>query len=435
LHARAAGITVEPSAAPVDAPTDLPLSGVTILELGTFYAAPYGSTILTDLGARVIKIEALDGEPMRAQQAFPEAGAMKVLQGKDSVALDLGSPRARAVLSRIAEQVDIVMCSFRAGAADRLGVGFNDLKKINPNIMYLDCPGFGVLPPYGARPAFAPTMAAGAGIAMRNIGSQIPEGLMPTSHEEIRKYASKLSAAGTTSAASPDGLAAFGVGTALAMAAYLQKIGVPGQQLLTTMLETCGHTLGEGMVEFNGRWAPSTVDSEVFGFSALERLYEAADGWVTLSVTTDAEWTRLAAALAPYVELAGDSRFINSSLRAEHDGALITILAEVFAKRPGADWESDLLETGVPLMEVNTEKSEDIAIGELAIAQGWVARVESPIVGEYPRMAPYQRFSRSTTVALPGNTKGQHTKKVLQESGFSEAEIAEFVEQGLVLLG
>lgn len=433
LRARAAALSLDSSAAVAGAPSNLPLAGVTIMELGTFYAAPYGSTILTDLGARVIKIEALDGEPMRSQQAFPEAGAMKVLQGKESLALDLGSPDARGVLARIAEHVDIVMCSFRAGAAERLGVGFKDLKKMNPNIMYLDCPGFGVRPPYGARPAFAPTIAAGSGIAMRNVGSQIPE-TMPASHEELRKYGGKLAAGGTTSAAQPDGVAAFAVGTALAMAAYLQSIGIGGQQMLTTMLLSCGHALGETMVEFNGRWEPSTTDGDILGFNALERLYETADGWVTLSATTDAEWSRLATALNEVVDL-GDARFANSSLREEHDGALQQVLCTAFGKKTALDWEQLMLKSGVPLLEVNTGAAEHIIIGELGVEHGWVARVESPIVGEYPRLAPYQQFSRSNTVVLPGNTKGQHTRSVLSQAGFTEDEILKFGESGLVLFG
>lgn len=434
LRERAGQVSLESRPGIAGAPSTLPLAGVTILELGTFYAAPYGSTILTDLGARVIKVEALDGEPMRTQQAFPEAGAMKVLQGKESFALDLGSPDARAVLAQVAEQVDMVMCSFRAGAADRLGVGFEDLKTVNPSIMYLDCPGFGVLPPYGARPAFAPTIAAGSGIAMRNVGSQIPE-TMPASHEELRKYGGKLAAGGTTSAAQPDGVAAFAVGTALAMAAYLQSVGVGGQQMLTTMLQSCGHALGEVMVEFNGRWEPSTTDDEILGLSALERLYETADGWITIAATTDGEWDRLVAATAELGELGADIRFRNASLRREHNGALEAALAGIFSSRSAREWEQTMLPLGVPLVEVNTGAAEHIIIGDLGIEHGWVARVESPIVGEYPRLAPYQQFSRSTTVALPGNTKGQHTRSVLAQAGYSEDEILAFAAQGLVHLG
>jgi len=434
LRARAAAVTLKEAVELTQAPKTLPLDGVTILELSTFYAAPYGSTVLTDLGARVIKIEALDGEPMRMQQAFPEAGAMKVLQGKESVALDLGSPDAVKVLSEIAQKVDIVMCGFRAGAADRLGVGFEAMKKINPNIMYLDCPGFGILPPYGARPAFAPTMAAGSGISMRNVGSQIPAGI-PATLDGIRKLALRLSSGGMSAAAQPDGVAAFGVGTALAFAAYMQSIGVNGQQLLTTMLMSCAHALGQGMVEFNGRWEQSTADIDLYGFNALERLYETADGWVCLSATNNHEWDQLAVLLENEVHLKDDERFANSSLRSEHDGELIDVLTAAFAKRSAVEWEAAALKCEAPLVEASLVQAEHRAIDEFAAEHGMVARVTSPIVGEYPRIAPYQKFSRSQTQALPGNTKGQHTKAVLLEAGFTDDEIGQFAAQGLILIG
>lgn len=424
--------TAELASFPVSkSPTTLPLEGITILELGMFFAAPYGSTILTDLGARVIKLEVLEGDPMRTQQAFPEAGAMKVLQGKESVALNLGSPQAKAIVEKIAKDVDIVMCSFRAGAADRMGLGFEGIKAMNPRIMYLHCPGFGILPPQGAAPAYAPVISAGAGISMRNVGFLIPEGV-PESNELLREYAKKLQAGGMTGAAQPDGVAAFGVGTALAMASYLQAVGVPGQELLTTMLMSCAHLQGEAMVEFEGRWAETSADEEILGFSAQERLYETADGWIALSVTRQREWESLARMLGTPLD---DERFATIALRAQHDDALVETLSKIFMSQGAPEWEARALEAGLPLLEVNTERPELIFLGSIAEEHGWVTRIDSPIVGEMPRLTPFQNFSRSRTQALPGNTVGQHTAKVMKEIGYSDAEIAEFAEQKLILLG
>lgn len=302
---------------------------------------------------------------------------------------------------------------------------------MNPHIIYLDCPGFGTLAPQGAKPAFAPTIAAGSGITMRNVGILIPEGV-PETHELTRTYAKKLSAGGMTSAAQPDGLAAFGVGTALAMAAYLQSIGIEGERMLTTMLGSAAHALGEGMVEFDGRWSESSTDREILGFSALERLYETSDGWVALSVTAPHEWDALVQALNPQLD---DDRFATSSLRSEHDAAIIEALSKAFMANTATQWESTMLDAGVPLLEVNTGMSEHIILGPLAEEHGWLARANSPIFGELPRMAPFQQFSRSKTQALPGNTIGQHTEKVLKEVGYSDDAIAAFADEGLILLG
>lgn len=416
---------------------ELPLAGVTILELGTFYAAPYGATVLTDLGARVIKIEPLSGDPMRVQQAFPEAGAMKVLQGKESVALDLAAPESKDILQRIAAQCDIALCSFRMGVAHRLGVGPEDLREINPNLMYLEAPGFGVLPPYGNRPAFAPTIAAGSGIAMRNAGSLVPEGV-PEDLDVIRGYAGQLSAAGGSSAAQPDGVAALAVGTAIALAALLQSRGVKGQHMLTTMLQSCAHCLAEDMVEYDGRPAPLTADAEAYGLSALYRLYEAADGWIFLAAPSPHEWESLVAALTERdggAALASDSRFATADLRQANDAALAEMIAGVIRQRTARDWETDLIARDIGCVVAESEPVENLYVGEFAEEHAWLETVESPVLGDYPRIGPMNRFSRSATAAKPGCMLGQHTVEVLREFGYSEAEIGDFVERKVVLVG
>jgi crotonobetainyl-CoA:carnitine CoA-transferase CaiB-like acyl-CoA transferase len=310
IRARVAGRDTAPPtqrSAP-DAPSGtLPLAGVTILELGTFYAAPNGATLLTDLGARVIKIEPLEGDPMRHIQPFPEAGAMKVLQGKESVALDLAAPEAKEILGRIVPTADLVLCSFRAGVADRLGVGAKDLLSANPRMVYLDAPGFGIDGPYGGRPAFAPTMSAGAGVAMRNVGAMVPEDNtsdLPT----LRARALQLTAAGGGSVTQPDGVAALAVGTALSLGAYLQRRGHEGQHMLTTMLQSCAHMLAADMVEYPGRPAEPQVDACGYGLGARYRLYQAADDWVFLAVPSEKDWRALTAVDA-FASLAADPRF------------------------------------------------------------------------------------------------------------------------------
>ncbi|MGX7679267.1 CaiB/BaiF CoA transferase family protein [Jatrophihabitans sp. DSM 45814] len=434
LRARAGEVELQPAPAPA-APTGLlPLSGVTILELGTFYAAPYGATVLTDLGARVIKIEVIDGDPMRKQQPFPESGAIKVLQGKESVALDLAAPESKEILQRIAKSCDLVLCSFRMGVADRLGVGADDLHRVNPQIMYLDAPGFGIRAPYGNRPAFAPTIAAGSGIAMRNAGALIPEGV-PDDFDVIRARALQLQAAGGSSAAQPDGVAALAVGTALAVGAYLQSKGLGGQRMLTTMLQSCAHCLAEDMVEYAGRSQAPTADAGAHGLSALYRLYETAQGWVFLAAPSPKEWEPLVKALADQVDLSADNRFATSQSRIEHDAELAETLSLALRARTAHDWEKDLLAQDIGCVVVEDRPVEQIFMGELAESQGWLATVDSPILGEYPRLGPFNTFSRSATVATVGSTLGQHTAPVLRELGYTAEEIADLAERGVAQVG
>src|SRR5262249_908841 len=124
-----------------------PLAGVTVVELGTYYAAPYGTTLLTDLGARVLKVEQLAGDPIRHILPSPEVGAIKVLQGKESVAVDIASDEGHEIVLELVRRADAVMQSFRAGVAQRLGYTAVDLLAVNPDLVYVNAPGYGPGPP------------------------------------------------------------------------------------------------------------------------------------------------------------------------------------------------------------------------------------------------------------------------------------------------
>ncbi len=431
LTKRAASISVAKQLLTARTEPGLPLAGVTILELGTFYAAPFGATILTDLGARVIKIETLEGDPMRTQQAFPEVGAMKVLQGKQSVALDLGTAECREVLAAMAPSIDLVLCAFRMGVADRLGVGAADFLKMNPRIMYLESPGFGIKAPYGNRPAFAPVIGAGSGIAMRNVGQLIPEGV-PDDFDAIRVLGAKLTAGSGNAASQADGVAALGVGTALAFAAYLQTQGIPGQALLTTMLQSCAHALAEIMVEYPNRPDAKTADADLYGLGALYRLYPTGDDeWVFLSAPKASEWQQLVDALGAEEQLGSDARFTSAELRLANDKALAQALTEIFNKQKAAQWESQLLAGDIGCVEVNKTPPNRVYMTELAAAHHWLGSAESPVIGDYPRLRAYAGFSRSTTINPAGCTIGQHTAEVLKEFGFSDGYVADLVARGI----
>ena len=181
-----------------------------MLELGTFFAAPFGGTVLREVGARVIKVEPIEGEPMRTLLPFPEVGAAKCMQGKESICIDLSTDEGRKIVHALAKRSDLVLQSFRAGVAKRQGVDAVTLRGINPDLVYLNSPGYGIDGPCGDRPAYAPTIGAGSGLVMRNIGTAIEErpGL---SLQEIRADAMRLSGAGTTEYAQADGISALTV--------------------------------------------------------------------------------------------------------------------------------------------------------------------------------------------------------------------------------
>jgi crotonobetainyl-CoA:carnitine CoA-transferase CaiB-like acyl-CoA transferase len=401
------------AAPPLVAPARPPLAGVTVVELGTFYAAPFGATMLTDLGARVVKVEQLDGDPIRNVIPFPEIAGIKVLQGKESVAVDMTSPRGREIVLELVRRADVVMQSFRAGVAERHRFTAADLLAVNPDLVYVNAPGYGTSGPCGARPAFAPTIGAGSGLAYRNLGGveNVPQGPELTM-EEVKRNSMRMSGA-TMILGHADGFASLGVGTSLVLGLLAKRRGAPGQELSTSMLSTLAHALSEDMVEYENRAPLATPDKDLYGMGPRFRLYETAEGWVFLAAPEESDW----AALAGEMDL-------DDSLRAD-DAALAAALETRFRQRAAADWESTLTKVDVACAEVVKGPVEEVIwfSGGMGEALGIVTDQTHAVIGDYQRLRPMVRFSRCTGVAGPAPALGEHTDAVLRELGYDDSGI------------
>uniref|UniRef100_UPI0015F02C2F CaiB/BaiF CoA-transferase family protein n=1 Tax=Pseudonocardia pini TaxID=2758030 RepID=UPI0015F02C2F len=425
----APGTTATPAPAPAGAtPTGLPLEGVTVLEFGLMYAAPFGSTLLTDLGARVVKVEALDGDNIRTLVQFPEAGGAKVMQGKESIALDLGTPEGLEIVHALAARADLVLQSFRAGAAERAKVDPDTLKKINPDLVYLSAPGYGTDGPYGARPAYAPSIGAASGLAL----TEAPDAADSTGTlDEIKAAAVRLNAASAVISLQADGISAVGVASSLLLGLLARRRGRPLGSLSTTMIGSTTHAIVDHNIDYAGRPVSPTVDPGGHGLSALYRMYRAADGWVFLAAPAEREWPGLVAALEPYVDLA-DARFATAGDREAHDAELADVLAGVFAGRTKEEWESDLLAADVGCVGVTEHLPERTLQSDLAYEAGYAVDTVHPVFAEHRRLSPSTGFSRSATQANGGCLAGDHTDTILADLGYGAARIADLRERQIV---
>jgi crotonobetainyl-CoA:carnitine CoA-transferase CaiB-like acyl-CoA transferase len=408
-----------------------PLAGVTVLELGLYFAAPFAGALLADLGARVIKVEPIEGDPLRELASFPEIGAIKAMQGKESIALDLSTAEGQRIVHQLAAQSDLVIQSFRAGAAERLNIDAATLRSVSPDLVYLHAQGYGVDGPCGHRPAYAPTIAAATGIAWRLAGATIPEDAGELSISQEKDAATRLIAATNTAFAQCDGLSALAVTTASLLGLVARQRGAGAQDLFTSMLLTGSHVNCEDVVSYLGRPVTPVPDADLYGIGAQYRIYRAADGWVFLAVPGGSEWTALLAQ-PDFQYLAPDSRFSTPGDRRNHDAELVKELATVFSRRAAPEWERLLTTAGIGCLAVHQGPVEAVVSSdEFGRAAGLVADVEHPMLGDHPRLAPVVSFSRSSTTPRGGITCGQHTRSVLTQLGYDKAAVEDLVQRGV----
>jgi crotonobetainyl-CoA:carnitine CoA-transferase CaiB-like acyl-CoA transferase len=382
--------------------------------------------MLADLGARVIRLEQRDGDPIRFQVA-PEIGGVKVTQGKESIAVDITSPEGREIAMELVRRADVVLRSFRGGVAERLGYDDAALLAVNPDLVYLNAPGFGVGGPYGHRPAYAPVIGAGSGFARRNAGIDMPE-RPDLTLDEVKVW----SQAGGAGVAHADGFAALGVGAALALGILAKERGAGGQSMLTTMLATLVHVIADDMIEYEGRSAAVTVTPDRRGFNALYRFYETADRWVILAAPSAREW----AALVSVVEggLGEDPRFATADDRRANDAALTAVLRELLRARPATAWEAVLGAVDVACVPVVEGDWAGVVMREGGVADqlGMVSEVDHPFFGRHLRMSPLATLSRSGGRIGAGCSIGQHTDAILRELGYDDARIHALRAAGIV---
>ncbi len=266
------------------------LDGVRILDLGAYYAGPYSSRLLGDLGAEVVKVEPLLGDPLRGiERPFFSAQA-----GKRSVAANLKDPALAGVTEALLRRADVIHHNLRPGAAERLGLDDETVRRINPDIVYLHAPGWGSTGPFATRQSFAPMLSGYAGVTYEIAGQYNPP-LPPSANED-------------------PGNGMLGAVAIMLALLHRDRTGF-GQSVENPQLNaTMGHLAHivrtvDGEIVGAGRLDPLQM-----GVDSFARLYETADGWVCVVAPTSEEQRALLATLG--VDAVDDDQLQSDRLRA-----------------------------------------------------------------------------------------------------------------------
>jgi len=393
----------------------LPLEGFRVLDLSRFLSGPYTTMVLAELGADVVKVERFpEGDDSR--RLSPKVHGESYPFGmpnrsKRSVALDLKSAVGREVFLRLAGESDLVVENFRPGVVRRLGIDYDCVRGVRPDILYCSISGFGQTGPYRDRPGFD-IMAQGVSGFLRMTGHP---GGRPT---KVGIAVNDIAAGAT---------AIYSI-----MAAQMVRQATGEGQYIDISLVDAGlaWTLWEAGAFFGSGEVPAPAGTR-HRRSTPYQAYVTADGFVTIGANTERLWRRLCADALGRPEWLEDPRFSTLGDRMEHIDELQELIEEITRTRTTTEWVEVLDKAGVPGGPVLTY-DESLADPHV-LARDMVVELEHPIIGPMRTVGTGARFSGlDYRVRGPAPWLGQHTAQVLAEHGLSETEIARLFDDGVV---
>src|SRR6516225_2465519 len=383
---------------------DAPYRGLKVLDLGQGIASPYCAMLLAVYGADVIKIEPPEGDWSRfLGTTYGSHTTLSAVynRGKRSLCLDLKQEDGIALAKRLTRDSDVLIEGFRPGVAERLGLGYQELSRDNPRLIYLSVSGFGQSGPYSKRPGSDSVAQAFSGLVSVNPGNDgIPHRV------------------GTTISDVVTGVYAF---QAIATTLFARASTGTGRWIDVNLAQSTAALLGHKAAEFVLEGGAPRALNVPAG------TYQTSDGWMMVTLVNEAQYKRLCAAIERE-DLAGDPRFSDFARRADAADALIPQLREVFGKFPTETWLNRLHAADV-IAERILNPGEWLRNAHVEATRAAVCQ-DTPGVGPVYAARTPGIASLSEDLLRPAPDIGEHNHEVLLEAGLGREEIDGLVQSG-----
>jgi crotonobetainyl-CoA:carnitine CoA-transferase CaiB-like acyl-CoA transferase len=390
-----------------------PLSGVRVLDLTTVVMGPYSTQILGDLGADVVKVEAPEGDNMRWVWPFRNPGMGHIFlnanRNKRSVVLDLKQDAAREACLALAAKADVLVYNIRPQAMARLKLAYEDVNRVNPQIIYVGCFGYSQRGPYAAKAAYDDLIQGAAGLPwlLKKQGADTP------------RYAPIIIA---------DRSVGQQVASAVSAALYYREKSGKGQRVDVPMFE---HLLQIVMGEHLGGYTFEPQIGEP-GYARMlspdRRPYETNDGYVCALIYNDKQWKAFFSLIGQEAKLS-DPKFATYEARSQNYDTVYGFVSDEMKKRSTAQWIEGLEKADIPVQRMNS--LADIMEDPHVKATEYFRTVEHPTEGTLKSMKVPSEWSESKPEYRRHAPRlGEHTREVLREAGMSDKAITKLLNSG-----
>ncbi|HEY2105266.1 MAG TPA: CoA transferase [Candidatus Binataceae bacterium] len=387
-----------------------PLAGITVVDFGEYLAGPFGPMLMADLGAKVIKVERLEGDRMR----YPAQPFFACQRGKMDLAVDLKQPAGREIIYRLIRQADVVHHNQRPGVAERLKIDYATLSAIKPDLIYCHSAAYGTHGPSALMGGYDQLVEAMCGTEPMGGG----EGNPP-----LWVQAGPIDIGGATLSA-----------IATLMAIYHRDRTGEGQFVDGSLLNAGLWYNSDAFISDRKavRRRP-TLDHGQTGTSATYRIYETAQGWICVAAFSDQEWRRFCEVLEQ-PQVAEDRRFASHHGRVDHREELAAMFEPIFKRRTAAQWFAALDKAGVPCEVCSQGYWRGYLADPWAVQSGRVVEyLQGDLRARLRQFGQTIRFSHTPqTIKGPPPVLGEHTRQIMQELGYTAREQEELKQRGII---